>query len=272
MENDACDDEASPTGQRAVQTGKMLPRISFEEDKGPVLPALENDNHHHHHDDILIHGNRPTYFRDRGTTNLDAAWDEVLYLRLILRNLESIHARVDHLHKVLEQNVLQHKVLEKQGRVMMSDQDKYEECSEWLVDFIAWNPIERLKGMIRAAETIVRAHGAMSDGLISRDEVTGVVDENAGNAAVAAQGKFEDRVRLLLWNAPDECKDVLVCLRLLDWPYTYTPSDSYSCVIERGSGGIDGDEGSAMGITRPTLGTCLGAGPWCQLHRPSPVS
>ncbi|KIW42344.1 uncharacterized protein PV06_05905 [Exophiala oligosperma] len=228
----------------ADQTVEKLPQIQLDGDNDKGENENENDRglsdmSQYDNHNIFVHGNRPRYFRDRGTTNLDGAWDEYLYLCLILRNLERINARVDHLHKVLEKltgwreeddRTSNSKMMHRSKQTRFND--AYEECREWLVDFIAWSPIPQLQGMVQAARTIVRAHVAVSEGLLERDEVVRVVDENAGKAAL--QGTFEERIRMLLWQAPDECKDVSICLRLLDWPY------SYSHAVERRSEGNDG--------------------------------
>ncbi|KIW12396.1 hypothetical protein PV08_09673 [Exophiala spinifera] len=148
--------------------------------------VFENHNRHA----IVVHGNRPRYFRDRGTANLAAAWDEFLYLRLIVRNLESIYSRVGHLHKVLEKLIHGDDYDNSNNCELRSDStrersgtqfnDIHVECSEWLVDFIAWNPIPLLQGMVQSAKTIVEAHVAMSDGLIERHEVIRVVANTPG--------------------------------------------------------------------------------------------
>ncbi len=177
-----------------------------------------------HNPFFLSQGSRPTYFRHGGIDDVAAAQDEVLWTRLVLRALESILPRVAHFHKTL-QNLVWH--IEQEGAIELEMGSELlkdtcnestvvlEACNQWLIDFECVDPIPKLRDMVEAGQNIVRAHDAHSNNHIDREMLLRVIDEEKEKAAL--QGTLEIQVRSLLCEAPDECKDVVVCGRLLDW-------------------------------------------------------
>jgi hypothetical protein len=177
-----------------------------------------------HNPFFLNQGRRPTYFRHGGINDLAAAQDEVLWTRLVLRALESIQPRVEHFRRILQNLVWQIDTegvieLEMDSELLKDTRNEFsvvhEACNQWLISFDCVDPIPKLRDMVEAGQNIVRAHDAHSNNHIDRERLIHVIDEEKEKAAL--QGTLEIQVRSLLCEAPDECKDVRVCGRLLDW-------------------------------------------------------
>ena len=175
-----------------------------------------------HNPFFLNQGRRPTYFRHGGIEDLAAAQDEVLWTRLVLKVLESIQPRVERFHQTLQNLVWQIEgaiELEMGSELLKDTRNEFtvvlEACNQWLIDFECVDPIPKLKDMVEAGQSIVRAHDAHSSNHIDRERLLRVIDGEKEKAAL--QGTLEIQVRSLLCEAPDECKDVVVCGRLLDW-------------------------------------------------------
>jgi hypothetical protein len=165
---------------------------------------------------FLVDGSRPLYFRHGATEDLDAARDEVFWMRSITKTLSEIQPRVRQFHQNLSSLIEQfdRKFGDMDGggellRNLRCDLSTLvEACNRWLVDFECTHPVPKLEKLVEAGETIVaadvegRKHIDL-DRLLLRE--------------AALQGMLEIQVRSLLCEAPDECKDVEACERLLDW-------------------------------------------------------
>ncbi|KAK4945297.1 hypothetical protein LTR10_015456 [Elasticomyces elasticus] len=173
---------------------------------------------------FLNHGSRPQYFSKGSVDDLDAAQDEVLWLKLVIQALAVIPDRVRHFQQHLT-DVIQH-IGEKgageaeDGRQLLTATHAdlsvmFEACRQWLIDFECTNPIPRLRDMVEVGENIVRAHIAQCNKHIDQDRLVRLIRSEREKAALKAL--FEIQIRTLLCEAPDECKDVDFCKRLLDW-------------------------------------------------------
>jgi len=172
----------------------------------------------------LDQGSRPLYFRHARADDIDGAQEGVLWMHLVIEALSDIRPRVETFRQTID------KVLNHIKKITLEETIRGSEllastcgnlitmlnaCSQWLVDFNETNPIPRLEGLSSGGENIIRAHIANCEKCMDRETLVRLIREESQQAA--PNELFEHQVRSLLCDAPDECKDVELCERLLDW-------------------------------------------------------
>ncbi|EXJ81266.1 hypothetical protein A1O3_07556 [Capronia epimyces CBS 606.96] len=173
---------------------------------------------------FLADGGRPLYFRNGGIDDLDAAQDEVLWIHLVIEALIDTRSHVDQFKYTMSQ-IAEHidaattDEIRQRSKLLATTREKFismsNDCDQWLIDFASVDPIPRLQKLADAGANIVRAHVAACKRDLDREMLIRFIRSERGRATL--EGVFETQVRSLLCEAPDECKDVDLCERLLDW-------------------------------------------------------
>lgn len=173
---------------------------------------------------FVTDGGRPLYFRNGAVDDLDAAQDEVLWMHLFIEALTDARSHVEEFSNVISRLVenldaTMADELRQRSRLLETTRDNFTgmltACDQWLHDFARIDPMPRLQVLAKVGSNIVRAHVAMCTGELDRETLIRYIRGTKERAAL--NGALEIQVRSLLCDAPDECKDVDFCERLLDW-------------------------------------------------------